>query len=149
MKQRHFAYLAAGLGTLVPWTSSTAVQAYAGAAPQVVECSNISPTVQRACIGRRVEAKSRLLDQLYTSALAAVRAGFANWGRHDQRMDPRHFVKAHREWRQFIGNNCTAVGAFGGGSNSSISDRITDCYERALDGRIQLYRQIADGTLGS
>jgi uncharacterized protein YecT (DUF1311 family) len=122
---------------------------HGAAAPEAGECSNISPTVQRQCIGRRVEAKSRLVNQLYTPALAAVRAGFAKWGRHDRRLDPRHFIRAHREWRQFIDSDCTAVGAFGGGSNSSISDRITQCYERALDERIQLYRQIADGTLGS
>jgi len=37
--------------------------------------------------------------------------------------------------------------AFGGGSNPSISDREMDCYEDALDKRIELLRQLADETL--
>ena len=123
-------------------------QSPGGVWPRAGECSNIDPTTQRRCIGRRVEAKDRVVKQLYPRALASVRSGFARWGRNDTRLDPRHFAQAHRDWERFIASNCRATGAFGGGSNSSISDRITQCYERELDERIQLYRQIAEGTYG-
>jgi hypothetical protein len=116
--------------------------------PSPRECSNIDRRTQRRCIGRRVEAKSRLVEQLFPRALASVRSGFGKWGRNDSRLDPRRFAEAHRDWKRYIGSNCTAVGAIGGGSNSSISDRITACYERELDARIELYRQIAEGTYG-
>ncbi len=112
------------------------------------DCSNISPSVERQCISRRVEAKERTVERLYPQALSAVRAGFAKWGHLDNRLNPRHFIRAHRDWRQFIDSNCTAVGAFGGGSNSSVSDRVTECHERALDERIELYRRLADGSYG-
>jgi hypothetical protein len=118
------------------------------AEPAADQCNNISPSVTRACIGRRVEAKDRLVRSLYPRALASVRSGFAKWGRHDTRLNPRHFADAHRDWQRFIASNCRALGAIGGGSNSSISDRITACYESELDERIRLYRQIADGTYG-
>ena len=119
-----------------------------GVWPSPRECSNISPNELRRCIGRRVDAKQRTLGQLYPRALAAVQSRFAKWGRNDTRLKPRYFVNAHREWRQFVDSNCTAVGAFGGGSSSSISDRISQCRERAIDERIQFYRQLADGTYG-
>ena len=118
------------------------------AQPTADHCNNISPWVTRACIGRRLEAKDRLVRSLYPRALASVRSGFAKWGRQDTRLNPRHFADAHRDWQRFIASNCRALGAFGGGSNTSISDRITRCHERELDARIQLYRQIADGTYG-
>ncbi|HEY8592095.1 MAG TPA: hypothetical protein VIL42_04425 [Sphingomicrobium sp.] len=124
-------------------------QAPSRASPAAGECSTISPVAQRRCVGRRVETKDRLVRNLYLQALASVRAGMAKWGRHDSRLDPRHFAEAHRDWLRFIASNCRAVGAIGGGSNSFVSDRITDCYERELDERIQLYRRIAEGTYGT
>ena len=116
--------------------------------PNPARCSNISPILERQCISRRVEAKQRTLEGLYPRALAAVKAGFAKWGAGDTRMNPRYFVEAHRDWRRFVESNCTALAAFGGGSNSSISDRETECHERELDERILLYRQLADETYG-
>jgi hypothetical protein len=95
-----------------------------------------------------VEAKQRTVERLYPQALAAVRSGFAQWGRSDNRLNPGHFIQAHHDWKRFVSSNCVAVGAFGGGSNSSVSDRVTACHERELDSRIQLYRQMAAGTYG-
>ena len=117
-----------------------------GVWPNPGNCSNISPDVQRQCIKRRIETKQLTLERLYPKALAAARA--AKWGTGDRRMSPRYFVQAHRDWGRFVGSNCTALAAFGGGSNSSISDREAECHERELDQRIALYRQLADGTYG-
>jgi hypothetical protein len=123
-------------------------QTAGGMWPQPRECSNISPSVQRSCIERRIETKERTLNQLYPNAVAAARSQFAKWGRNDNRLDPRHFIQAHADWGRFVASNCIAIGAIGGGSNSSISDRVAECRERALDERIALYRAIADGSYG-
>jgi hypothetical protein len=123
-------------------------QPVSGTWPQTRECSNISPSVQRRCIARRIDAKQQVLSALYPKALRAVGEGYAKWGRGDQRLNPKHFVEAHRDWRRYVESNCTALGAFGGGSNSSIGDRLAECHERELDERIQLYRQLAEGTYG-
>ncbi len=133
---------------LVSAAPATMTPPSGGVWPQPGKCSSIDPAGQRRCIGRRVEAKNKLVDQLYPKALATVRAGAVKWGGNDRRTDPRNFTAAHQDWRRFIASNCRALGAIGGGSNSAISDRITACYERELDGRIQLYRQIAAGTYG-
>jgi hypothetical protein len=123
-------------------------QSATGVWPNPRDCSNIDPSRQRQCISRRVERKTGTLERLYPKALAAVKAGFAKWGEGDTRMNPRYFVQAHRDWRRFVDSNCTVLAAFGGGSNSSISDRLTECHERALDERIALYRGLADGSYG-
>ena len=123
-------------------------QSVTGVWPSPGNCSNISPIEQRQCISRRIEAKERTLERLYTKALATVKAGFAKWGAGDIRTNPSHFIQAHHDWRRFVGSNCTTLAAFGGGSNSSISDREAECHERELDQRIALYRQFADGTYG-
>jgi hypothetical protein len=143
---KHLPIVSAAL--LIAAPMQVRAQSPQGVWPNPGACSNISPNDQRRCIGRRVAAKQRSLERLYPRALAAVQSGFAKWGATDNRLHPRHFVRAHREWRQFVDSNCIAVGAFGGGSNSSVSDRITECYERELDERIRLYRQLADGTYG-
>ena len=83
---------------------------------------------------------------LYPRALVQARRGFAKWGRNDNRMHPRFFEQAHRDWRRFVDSNCTATAAFGGGSNSSISDRQTHCLEQELDRRIELYERMGKGS---
>ena len=88
------------------------------------------------------------LIPLGTGGLLISLHGFANWGAGDIRTNPSHFIQAHHDWRRFVGSNCTTLAAFGGGSNSSISDREAECHERELDQRIALYRQFADGTYG-
>ena len=140
------AVFSAALAAPVPMEKPLQAQSTTDVWPNPGNCSNISPDVQRQCIGRRINAKQRRLARLYPKALAAVRAGFAKWGTGDTRMSPRYFVQAHRDWRRFVESNCTALAGFGGGSNSSISDREAECHERELDQRIALYRQLADGT---
>jgi uncharacterized protein YecT (DUF1311 family) len=114
--------------------------------PQPNDCANISPQVQRSCIGRRIERKQKQMESLYPRALAQVRRGSAQWGSNDNRLHPRFFVAAQRDWRRFVQSNCTAAAAFGGGSNSSITDRFMLCYEQEVDRRIALFRQMADGS---
>jgi uncharacterized protein YecT (DUF1311 family) len=142
------AVLAAVIVTFIPLEESLPAQSTTGVWPNPGDCSNISPIEQRQCISRRMDAKERTLERLYPKALASVKAGFAKWGSGDIRMNPIHFVRAHRDWRRFVDSNCTALAAFGGGSNSSISDREAECHERELDQRIALYRQLANGTYG-
>ncbi len=141
------ALLAGVVGAIIPSYGALA-QTAGGMWPQPRECSNISPSIQRRCIARRVEAKERKLDQLYPRAVAVARSQFAKWGRNDNRLDPRHFIQAHADWKRFVASNCVAIGAFGGGSNASVSDRVAECHERALDERIALYRALADGSYG-
>jgi uncharacterized protein YecT (DUF1311 family) len=112
------------------------------------QCSNVSPQVERQCIGRRIERKQRRMETLYPRALAQVRRGYVRWGRNDNRMQPRFFEQAQRDWRRFVQSHCTATAAFGGGSNSSITDRFMDCYEQEIDRRIELFGRMADGSYG-
>ena len=112
------------------------------------QCSNISPRVQRMCIGRRIERKQRQMETLYPRALAQVRSSHARWGRNDNRMHPRFFEQAQKDWRRFVQSNCTAAAAFGGGSNTSITDRFMQCYEEELDRRIALFQRMAGGRYG-
>ena len=120
-------------------------QPSASGVPANDQCNSISPSVVRACVERRIQAKERRLAALYPRALAQVRRGFAKWGRNDNRLHPRIFEQAHRDWSRFVDSNCIATAAFGGGSNSSISDRETYCREQELDRRIELYRRMANG----
>ena len=116
--------------------------------PDAKECSNIDPFTERACISRRVEGKERELERLYSEALAEVQAQFKDYGDRDNRLDPNNFVRAQRDWKRFVDSNCQSTGAYGGGSNSSISERIFACYEYELDQRIELFRQMADRNYG-
>ena len=145
---RAAAFAAALIASTILIEQRLPAQSATGLWPTPRHCSNIDPLRQRQCISRRVAGKVRTLERLYPKALAAVKVGFAKWGEGDTRMNPRYFVQAHRDWRRFVDSNCTALAAFGGGSNSSISDRNTECHERELDQRIALYRQLADGTYG-
>lgn len=142
------AAFSAALAAMVPMKAQLQAQSPTGVWPTPGKCANISPDIQRQCISRRIDAKERTLERLYPKALASVKAGFAKWGSGDIRMNPSYFIQAHRDWHRFVDSNCTALAAFGGGSNSSISDREAECHERELDRRIALYRQFADGTYG-
>jgi hypothetical protein len=136
--------LAATLAAAAGFAAPTSAQIW----PDPKACGNIDPSTQRECISRRIAAKERELDRLYLAALTSVRAGFAKWGQNDNRMHPRYFMQAQTDWKRFVRSNCTATSAFGGGSNSSISDRYGACYEHQLDQRIELFKQVAEGTYG-
>jgi len=112
------------------------------------ECGNINPQTVRSCLSRRIEAKEQHLGTVYTRALAAVADGFKKYGGFDNRTDPMFLRKSQAEWVRFVEDDCTVQAAFGGGSNSSISDRLTDCYEGELDRRIAFLEQLADGSFG-
>ena len=116
--------------------------------PDAKECSNIDVFAERACISSRVEVKERELVRLYEEALVEVKAQFKEYGHRDDRLDPDNFVQAQVDWKRFVDSNCESTGAYGGGSNSSISDRIFACYEYELDRRIELFTQMADGSYG-
>ena len=130
--------------TLLP----AAVPASAQYWPDAKECSNINPFTERECIARRVEDKERVLERLYDEALAEVQRQFAEYGDRDNRLDPGNFVQAQADWKRFVDSHCLSSGAYGGGSNSSISERIYACYEFELDRRIAMFRQMADGSYG-
>jgi uncharacterized protein YecT (DUF1311 family) len=86
------------------------------------------------------------MRQLYAKALVRVRKSYAEHGEFDNRTAPRFLIAAQRDWKRFVDANCTVTGSFGGGSNSSISDRITGCEEDELDRRISYLRDLVDGT---
>lgn len=112
-------------------------------------CDNIDPFVVRACIDKRVAAKERTLASVYSRALTAARRNFARYGREDDRSNPGHLVRSPASWKRFVADDCKVQAAFGGGSNASISDRETACYEDALDQRIEFLGQLADGSLNA
>jgi uncharacterized protein YecT (DUF1311 family) len=116
--------------------------------PDAKECSNIDPFTQRECIDRRVEEKERVLAQVYEEALAEVKRQYADFGERDNRLDPRNFVQAQKDWQRFVDSHCLSTGAFGGGNSPWISERVTACHEYEIDRRIELFRQMADGSYG-
>jgi uncharacterized protein YecT (DUF1311 family) len=109
-------------------------------------CSGSDPSSERACIGRRIAGKEREMGRLYARALTAVRASNRRHGQEDGRTGPDFLRRSQAAWRQFVDSNCTVRAAYGGGSNSSISDRETACREAELDGRIAFLRQLATGS---
>jgi uncharacterized protein YecT (DUF1311 family) len=119
-----------------------------GAQPANSDCSNISPIVERECLGRRIAAKERLLGATFRLAMQSVRKNFARYGQWDKRSDPIYLTRSQAAWKQYVDSDCKVQAGFGGGSNPSISDREMDCYEGALDKRIEFLRQLADGTFG-
>jgi len=138
-----FNVLALVVLAVIPLTAAVAQQSASDS------CENIDPLVGRECISRRMEAKERRLAAIYPQALAAVRRNFARFGREDDRSDPDYLVRSQDAWKRFVANDCKVQAAFGGGSNPSISDREMDCYEEALDKRIEFLRQLADGSFGT
>jgi uncharacterized protein YecT (DUF1311 family) len=86
------------------------------------------------------------MARLYTRALAAVRTSYERYGSSDSRTSPDFLERSQAAWRRFADSNCTVVAAYGGGSNSAISDRETACYEEELDRRIGFLRQLAEGS---
>jgi len=109
-------------------------------------CSNIDPFVERKCVDRRIAGKERARRQLYAQALVSVRKDFAEYGNWDNRASPRFLERSQVEWKRFVDANCTVIGAFGGGSNPSITDRITGCYETELDRRIKFLSDLVQHT---
>jgi uncharacterized protein YecT (DUF1311 family) len=91
--------------------------------------------------------KEQLLATTYRQAMKSVRANFARYGQWDIRSDPSHLSQSQSAWKQYVDNDCKVRAAFGGGSNSSISDREMACYEEALEKRIEALRSLADGRL--
>jgi uncharacterized protein YecT (DUF1311 family) len=116
--------------------------------PEAKECSNINPFTERECIDRRVEEKERVLAGLYDEALAEVRRQYAEFGDRDNRLDPRNFIQAQKDWKRYVDSHCLATGAYGGGNSPWISERVTACHEYEIDRRIELFRQMADGSYG-
>ncbi|AQR73159.1 hypothetical protein BXU08_05215 [Sphingomonas sp. LM7] len=94
-------------------------------------------------------AKERTLALVYSQARAAVRRNFARYGREDNRSNPDHLVRSQASWKRFVADDCKVQAAFAGGSNPSISDRETGCYEDALDKRIEFLEQLANGSFGT
>jgi len=86
---------------------------------------------------------------LLKRARSRVAEGFKKYGDWDDRTHPKFLEASQAEWRKFVDDNCTVIGAFGGGSNSAISDRIGDCYEEELDRRIDFLREVAEGSMGA
>ena len=110
-------------------------------------CLNIDPFAERQCASKRIAAKERLLQATYSRAMRSVRKNFARYGQSDNRSNPVYLTRSQGAWKQYVDNDCKVQAAFGGGSNRSISDREMDCYEDALEKRIELLRELADGTL--
>lgn len=109
-------------------------------------CSNIDPSTERDCFGRRIAGKEREMDRLYAGALAAVRTSHERYGSGDSRTSPDFLRRSQAAWRLFADGNCSVIAAYGGGSNSAISDREMDCYEAELDRRIAFLRELAEGS---
>ena len=112
-------------------------------------CGNIDPASESQCISRRVEQKERRLTGIYPKALASVRSSFRKYGNEDNRTDPKYLEQSQARWKLFIESDCAVQAAFGGGSNPSISRRELVCHEDALDARIKLLDQLADGSFGT
>jgi len=127
---------------------STAAAAAASDQTRPADCSNIDPFAVRKCVGARIERKERLLQATYKRAMQSVRKNFARYGQWDERSDSAYLTRSQAAWKQYIDNDCKVQAAFGGGSNPSISDRQMDCYERALDQRVDFLRQLADESFG-
>jgi uncharacterized protein YecT (DUF1311 family) len=113
------------------------------------QCSNIDPFVERACVDRRIAEKEKRLEHLYVQALQSVRNDAQRYGRNDNRSDPKYLEQSQTAWRRFVDADCTVRAAFGGGSNSAISDRETECWESALDQRLEFLGELANGSYGA
>jgi uncharacterized protein YecT (DUF1311 family) len=110
------------------------------------ECSNIDPFAVRKGVGARIERKEQLMGQQFIKARKAVAQSFAHYGSNDSRTDPRFLDHSQAAWKRFVENNCTVIAAYGGGSNSAISDRLMYCYEGELDHRIEFLRGAAEAS---
>jgi uncharacterized protein YecT (DUF1311 family) len=109
-------------------------------------CPDIDPSAEPECAGRGIAGKEREMSRLYALALAALRTNYRRYGRDDSRTSPIFLRRSQAAWRQFVDGDCTVRAAYGGGSNSSISDRETGCRQEELDRRIAFLRQLATGT---
>jgi uncharacterized protein YecT (DUF1311 family) len=113
---------------------------------KAADCSNIDPFMERKCVSARITQKEQQLADLVLRARSAVTGSFSRYGDFDNRTDPRFLDKSQFAWKSFVESNCTVVGAYGGGSNSAISDRITACYESELDHRAKFFTDLVEGT---
>ena len=113
---------------------------------RVAECANIDPFAVRKCVGARIDRKERLMSRQLVSARRAVAQNFARYGANDIRIAPKYLDASQAAWKQYVENNCTVIGAYGGGSNSAISDRKMHCYEEELDRRVRFLRDLTKGT---
>jgi uncharacterized protein YecT (DUF1311 family) len=109
-------------------------------------CGNIYPHAERTCVETRIASKERLMAKLLVRARNAVKLGFEQHGSFDSRTSPRFLDASQTEWKRFVDSNCTVIASYSGGSNSAISDRLADCYEKELDARIEFLREAAEGT---
>jgi uncharacterized protein YecT (DUF1311 family) len=109
-------------------------------------CQNIDPRVGRKCSAKRIASKELKLKSLYPRALDAVARDFELYGKFDNRTDPAFLERSQSAWERFIEDDCTVKAASGGGSNNSISDRYSACYEAELDHRIKFLEQLANGS---
>ena len=138
--------LAVALASSIPLHSSVV---RAAEPARTNSCADISPIVERECASKRIVAKERLLKATYRQAMKSVQKNFARYGQWDKRSDPVYLIRSQTAWKQYVDNDCRVQAAFGGGSNPSITDREMECYEDALDKRLELLRQLADGTFGA
>ncbi len=110
------------------------------------QCSSISPSEVRACVAARMQRKELLLKIVFESARKRVAESHAKYGSWDSRTAPAHLDRSQMAWSAYVEANCTVTAAFGGGSNSAISDRYESCFENELDRRIAFLRAVSDGT---
>ena len=110
------------------------------------ECGNIDPFAVRKCVGARIDRKERLMSRQLISARRAVARNFARYGVNDIRTAPTYLDASQAAWKRYVEDNCTVIAAYGGGSNSAISDRKMHCYEEELDRRVRFLRDVTNGT---
>ncbi len=118
-------------------------------APQpgpVQTCSSLSPSEVRMCVSARIQSKERTLTHVLARTRERVARSHADYGHWDNRTAPHFVDRSQAAWASYVEANCTVSAAFGGGSNSAISDRFSACFEEELDSRIRFLRDLSDGT---
>jgi uncharacterized protein YecT (DUF1311 family) len=110
-------------------------------------CSSVDRFTVRKCVSARIDRKETAMNKLFARARATVARSYAHNGQFDSRTDPRILDRSQAEWKTFVMDNCTVAAAYGASSNSWISDRLTNCYERELGRRMRFVSAIASGKL--
>ena len=94
------------------------------------------------CIGERLKALDRSLNDAYADALAAMPEN----SRQDIRKDREQLRKSQRAWLVYTRENCSLIGGQTGGNNLSVTEMAALCQEQETRSRIKFLLSIKDGT---
>jgi uncharacterized protein YecT (DUF1311 family) len=104
-------------------------------------CTKSHNVAEVQCLGKKIEAAEKELDQLLSATLATLPDSDSN----DIRKGKAQLRKAQNAWRSYRDENCQFIGGLQGGSNLWVTHFAADCMLDETKKRIEFFNRLPQG----